>query len=260
MRICGCRFILEATLFWPLIALTSFLSLVCRKEPAIPEITVNIDVCAHCNMVVSDVRQACGYFTGNEFIPFDSPGCLLNEFEKHKKGDGVVPTRIYFGDYCSSGFVPVDSTYFLITDHIPTVMDAGVLCFAIKDSAQTYKKFHDEKITDWLGYQVSKGIPARIVRTTITPAGMNPEVIVLNKNEVVEWVFQGERLQSDVALYLKGYEELGVTIVPASGEPVKLRMLSDKPGAGFPFVRGEGGIPIGMVKVVGAHTSDEEAM
>ena len=61
-------------------------------------------------------------------------------------------------------------------------------------------------------------------------------------------------------IFLKGYEEMKLIGIKAGGAPVKVRMLADKPGAGFPFVRISDNQIIGMVKVTGAHTTDEEAM
>jgi hypothetical protein len=256
----GYRFNVFALFYGLMIVLTVGINLACRSEQKTPGITADLDACAHCNMVISKVNQACGFYVKNEFIPFDSPACLLHEFDRYKNENRTVPTRVYFGDYSNTGFMLAESTFFLITDHIPTVMNAGVVCFAAKDSAEAYKKFQDEKITDWVGYQVLKGRPDRVVKTTITPTGMIPQVIVLNKDELVEWIFQGENLHSDLIFYLKGYEDLGRIVLPASGEPVTLRMRADKPGAGFPFVRDKDEIAMGMVKVLGAHTSEEEVM
>jgi hypothetical protein len=210
-------------------------------------------------MVISQVNQACGYFHENEFVPFCSPGCLLREYEKLKKQGGATAKKVYFVDYPGRQFIPSDSTYFLLTEHIATVMNSGALCFKSENSAQSHKKYSDEIITDWNGYQLLRGTPDRIVNITVTPEGMEPEVVVLNKNEIIEWVFQSKDRHTDEVFQLKGYEELGDIILPGGGEPVKLRMRADKPGAGFPFIRVKDKTPVGMVKVTGAHTSDEEA-
>jgi hypothetical protein len=211
-------------------------------------------------MVISQVNQACGYFHENEFVTFCSPGCLLREYEKFKKQAAAIPEKVYFVDYPGSQFIPSDSTYFLLTGHIATVMNSGALCFKSENSAQSHKKHPDEIITDWGGYRLLRGTPDRIVNITMTPEGMEPEVVVLNKNEIIEWVFHSKELRTDEVFQLKGYRELGDIILPGSGEPLTLRMRADKPGAGFPFIRVRDETPVGMVKVAGAHTSDEEAM
>lgn len=83
---------------------------------------------------------------------------------------------------------------------------------------------------------------------------------MVNKNEIVEWIFHTEGLRSPLVVRLRGYEELGKIALPISGEPTKIRMRANKPGEGFPLVRINDNAPLGMVKVIGAHTSDEEAM
>ena len=225
-----------------------------------PEIRAGLDACSYCNMVITQLNQACGYFAGNTFAPFDSPLCLLRAYEQRVKSGATVPQRIYFSDFAGGGFVPADSAVFLLTRRVPTVMESGVLCFASKDSAASYKIRAREVLTDWRGFRVLKGTPDRRVELRVGPETVQPEVVVLNKGELVAWRLLGDGLAADVRLGLKGYDELGQIVVPATGQPVTVRMLADKPGAGFPWVRVEGGQILGMVKVAGAHTSEEEAM
>ena len=83
---------------------------------------------------------------------------------------------------------------------------------------------------------------------------------MLNKGELVEWIFTPENENIQDLIMLKGYDEMQNIMVRVGGFPVKIRMLADKPGAGFPFIRSSDNQIIGMVKVAGAHTSDEEVM
>ncbi len=246
-----------SSLLFTLTLLTVSLSAGCREQDA-PEIMADVDACSHCRMVIDQVNQACGYFGENGFVPFDSPACLLRHLEQTE----AVPTpdRIHFADYNKAGFVRADSTYFLITGQIPTVMQAGVLCFASERDAESLNENGEGEITDWQGYQVLKGTPDRTIESTVTPTGMSPEVIVVNKNEIVEWLLHTEGLALPVVVRLRGYEELGEIVLPANGEPTSIRMRASKPGQGFPLIRKDDGAPVGMVKVIGAHTSDEEVM
>ena len=225
-----------------------------------PQIIVDFDECAHCKMIIGKKNESCGYFVGNEFITFDSPGCLLKEYELIKKNKKTLPERIYFIDYNSSKFIPADSTHFLMTNHIQTVMNAGVLCFNSRETVETYIKHTDEELTDWIGYQVKQGNPDNIVKIFVSPSGMKPEVVELKKNEIVEWQFCGEGLEKNVKIQLKGYERFGEVEIFSTGNVTKRRMLAKFPGSGFPFVRSSDQTPIGMVKVLGAQTSDEEVM
>ncbi len=48
--------------------------------------------------------------------------------------------------------------------------------------------------------------------------------------------------------------------VPVSGEETTLRLIAIRPGAGFPVIDADSGTALGMIKVIGAHTLDEEEM
>jgi hypothetical protein len=221
---------------------------------------VDVDACAHCNMIITQINQACGFFLENEFIPCDSPGCLLKEFQDLRNANNTNPTGIFFMDYVTSKFVHADSTCFLLTDNIPTVMNAGVLCFADEHEAKLFKKFPEEIITNWIGYQAKKGTPDQTIKIVVTPEGMIPEIVMVNKNEIIELKFKGKNLQSPIIVQLKGYEEIGDILLPISGESVTVRMVAHLPGAGFPFIEVTSKTPLGMIKVSGTHTMDEEAL
>lgn len=120
------------------------------KQQGIPEITAGVDACSHCRMVIDRVNQACGYLREDSFVPFDSPACLLRYLEQANNDANPAPARIYFADYVNSGFVRADSTYFLITEQIPTVMQAGVLCFVSEQDAKLHNANDEGEITDWL--------------------------------------------------------------------------------------------------------------
>jgi hypothetical protein len=243
-----------------LLIFISAMILSCTGGEKIPEITANLDACVQCNMIIGKLNEACGYFAQDEFHPFDSPGCLLKEYENLKNNSIQPPPAIYFVDYTTRKFLTADSTFFLITDHIPTVMNAGVLCFASKETAGEYVKYPDEKITDWRGFQTLKGTPDRIINITVSSRGMEPDVVVLEKNELVEWVFFPKDLKGSYEFYLKGYDVIGRIKMAKSNGQIAVRMFANKPGAGFPFINAADEKPVGMVKVMGAHTADEESM
>jgi hypothetical protein len=226
----------------------------------IPEIQTGLDTCSHCQMVISQLNQACGYFYKNEFVTFCSPGCLLNDYENYRKEGVVNPQKIYFVDFVSKEFIHADSTKFLLTNSLPTVMNSGVLCFTSEQIAKTFKRQDNELITDWLGYRIQRGTPDEVLNIVITSEGITPDVIVLSKNQIVEWIFQANDLKKTFEFYLKGYESMGNIILDEKIRIVRTRMLSDKPGAGFPFINVEDDKPLGMLKVMGSHTQDEEVM
>jgi len=224
-----------------------------------PEISTGIDGCALCNMTITQANQACGFYWAKQFVTFDSPGCLVQRYGSIKKEGGLVPSELYFADFNTSRLIPADSTFFLLTKHLPTVMNAGVLCFENQAAASALQEHSDEIITDWIGYWTLRGTPDRTIVLTASHTAFDPEVVILNKGELVQWRVDGEQLTSDLIFRVEGYNKIGEITVPASDE-VHFRMYADRPGAGFPIINSANNQPLGMIKVEGAHTEDEEAM
>jgi len=225
-----------------------------------PEITKGVDGCTSCGMTIDKVNEAAGYYVEKEFNPFCSPGCLVQSFEQGRSRGKTLPERIYFADYLGAGLRPADSTVFLLTKHIPSVMGWGIIGFADSDAARSRLRHEDERVVDWIGLRTVKGKPDRTVSLVFEVDGTVPKVVELSKGELVEWEITGRGLDRDMSVHLRGYEELGRIDIPASGEPVRIRLLATKPGAGFPFVRGGDGKVLGQVRVAGSHTPEEEDM
>jgi hypothetical protein len=224
-----------------------------------PEVAAGIDACASCNMVIDTLNQACGYVAGGEFVTFDSPACLLRSHDDFRRRGVEPPSEIYFADYESGEFVPAKTTVFLLTGHLPTVMGAGVLCFATAQGTEAVRSAADEEITDWTGYRRLKGQPDTIVEAAITPTGLSPEIIEVAKGELVLFKIHGGELTEKTTLTVRGYPEIGDVVIEPSGKPTELRFFATRPGMGFPVV-GADEQALGMLRVTGAHTADEEAL
>jgi len=231
----------------------------CGGEPE-PGITAGVDGCSRCNMVIDRVNESCGWVLGGQFVPFDSPGCLLAGFDELRKSGQGLPAAIYFADYDNGLFNLAESTTFLLTEHVTTVMNGHVICFATAGRATAFRQHEDEIVTDWMGYRTARGEPDVVIDTVFGPRGMEPEVVGANKGELVLWRATGAGLDEDLMWAIAGYPEVGPVTVPADGNPVELRFFASRPGAGFPIEDAAGGQALGMLKVAGAHTTDEEAM
>ena len=83
---------------------------------------------------------------------------------------------------------------------------------------------------------------------------------MLNKNEFVEFQLKIEEGQIQDNVYIKGYEEFGNFEFTNEKSIQKLRIIATKPGAGFPIVTDTDEQVLGMIKVLGSHTADEEVM
>jgi hypothetical protein len=211
-------------------------------------------------MIIDEVNQAAGYFLDREFETFCSSGCLLRSFEDRREKGLPKPDSVFFADYLGSGFVASESAAFLLTKHIPSVMGWGIICFTDVETAGGHLKHEDETIVDWIGLRTARGKPDRKLSLVFTNDGAIPSVVELRKGELVEWEIKGRELDNDIIVRLRGYEELGDIIVPASGDIIHARLLAMKPGAGFPFVRIGDGEVLGQIRVTGAHTAEEEQM
>lgn len=225
-----------------------------------PTIAAGLDACAFCGMVIDDERHACAYVVDREVQTFCSPGCLLKSFESRRKERAEPPDRVLFADYEERGLHDADSVTFLLTDRIPTVMDCGILGFTEAERARQLRHDDSELLVDWLGLRTLRGELDRSVELVLTPEGFDPAVVELVKGELVELEIEGRGLERDEVVRLRGYDELGELLIPASGAPVGARLLTTRPGAGFPFVRTEDGVVLGQLRVAGAHTPDEEEL
>jgi hypothetical protein len=230
----------------------------CGGEP-VPAVTVGVDGCASCGMLIDRVNQAAGWIDHGEFVPFCSPGCLLNEHDARRKSASPPPQTALFADYNSEEFSSAAETAFLLTDHLPTVMNGRVICFGSLAAAEGMRQHDDEVVTDWTGYRVQRGEPDAVLETVFGPEGMEPDIVEVNKGDIVLWRSSGQELIEDLDWTIRGYPEVVPPVVAPSGETVELRFMATRPGAGFPIERRSGGGPLGMLKVSGAHTMDEAA-
>ncbi len=226
-----------------------------------PRITAGVDGCSACGMIIDRPGQACGYIQDGRFVPFDSPACLLRQLEQERARSGRMPARIYFADYAEKGgLYPAEEMTFLLTSHLPTVMDSGVVAFHHRPDAEQARQHDDELLTDWTGYRRVRGRPDRTVEIVLGPDRMTPDVVSARKDDLLLWKLRGEGLERPLHLSIRGYDDAGAVTVPPTGETVEFRVLAHRPGAGFPVVVEGRPAPLGMLKVAGAHTSEEEAM
>lgn len=238
----------------------TFIMAACSGDK-VPHVTANVDGCKECNMVITRVNEACGYYTDdNEFLAFDSPGCLLRNLHRLRESGTRFPDQLYFADYRTEAFSPADSTWFLLTDHIPTVMNGRVICFSNKKQAEQQKQFEDELVTNWQGYYTARGIPDTIIKTVWSKQVLIPGTFQVKKGDLVQFVIDATNTRDDVSLEIRGYPELTACQLTSEKPNGVLRILATRPGAGFPVVNTLTQQTVGMLKVIGPHTTDEEAM
>jgi hypothetical protein len=218
-----------------------------------------MDACANCNMVITDVNQAAGWIEDGEFVPFDSPGCLLARYETLRHSGEPLPEDLFFADYQNSFFHPAAAVSFLLSSHRNTVMGSGALAFESRAAAEAALEHEDERITDWIGYRTARGKPDREVEVTLGPDGLSPERVEVKKDELVVWTVSNTAEEGERTLSIKGYPELDPVAIVAGEEPTSFRLLASRPGAGFPIVEAGADEALGVLVVQGPHTAEEEA-
>lgn len=154
-------------------ALLMLLDLGSRPETE-PEILFGADGCTACGMSIDSEKQASGYYLEREFHPFCSSGCLLADFENRRKTGQKLPQRIYVAGYSEGGLRPAAEMTFLLTDHLPTVMEWGILAFSDPGIARQHRQHDDELLTDWLGVRRLRGAPDRSVAVEFIADSMIP--------------------------------------------------------------------------------------
>jgi len=224
-----------------------------------PAVVAGLDVCNECNMVIDRPNQAAGFIDAGSFVTFDSPLCLLRAYEKKFRRGQPIPERLYVADYGDGTLHRAEDVVFVLTDHVPTVMESGTLCFANRETADAAIAHDDERITDWDGYRLAHGTPDRVIEVRFDSAGQVPDLVESSKGELLLWMVTSSGLDRDLVVSIKGYPEVGEITIPANGEPVVFRMKADRPGMGFPVMEAGSETPLGMLRVHGSHTADEEA-
>ena len=59
-----------------------------------PEIVAGVDACSECNMIIDTPAQACGFVDGSTFVTFDSPACLLRNYETRRRLGQETPAEV----------------------------------------------------------------------------------------------------------------------------------------------------------------------
>jgi hypothetical protein len=224
-----------------------------------PEVIPGVDACSRCNMIIDRVNEAAGLAIEDDFMPFDSPVCMLQTLHERRRTHAGDPGVAYVAEYGSGAFRRADSTWFVLTDRVPTVMGGRVLTLGGVEEANGFAEPGDT-VSDWHGVRLARGTPDRRVQMALTPSGLEPFVAEAAKGDLVELVIASEiAVVEGVDLTIRGYEDAGVIRIPGSGDAVTFRFFATRPGAGFPVIRPGRKAPVGTVRVTGTHTPDEDA-
>ena len=206
-------------------------------ELAPPVIHYGEDVCAECNMIISDERfaSAIGYEVQPgryETASFDDIGDMLDYTDKHPD---QLPVAWYVHDYESKEWTDATAASYVVTDKVATPMASGILAFASRDRADVMAYSLGLEVMDWetllaqhAAGQIGVGgmgggmpaIPAEEmghdVMAADDPAAMSSEEVILGEADM-----DGYRLQlvSHAPLHA-GYNVVMVHLTDPAGQPV----------------------------------------
>jgi hypothetical protein len=247
---------MNKSIFISLSLLLSITILSCKSDTT-PRIKAGADECYNCRMVITETNQACGFFRDDKFVSYCSPSCLIADYDYFRKENSVPGSHVFFADYTSRQLIQADSTRFLFTKSVPTVMNSGVLTFRKEEEARSFIKQQDEFISNWVKFRVIAGKPDKIVDIKLSENRLIPNKLVFNKNELVQINIEKTGAVSEQDLYIKGYEYVGGIRIFEDKTEISLRFIADKPGPDFPIMLKGNKAPLGTMKVLGSHTSDD---
>jgi copper chaperone NosL len=119
--------------------------------PAPPEIRYGQDVCADCNMIISDPRFASGYayeIDKGRFksLAFDDMGDLVSNLKSN-------PDRKVAGywahDFESEEWIDATTAWYVVSSQIKSPMGHGVAAYATREAAQVKANALGAEVLDW---------------------------------------------------------------------------------------------------------------
>lgn len=116
-----------------------------------PAIRYGEDLCAECNMVISDPRFAAGYvYEVSEgryrSLAFDDIGDLLVHMAKHPEHTIIA---WYVHDYQSEEWLDATTAYYVVGEQIRTPMNHGIAAHATEAAATAMAVSLAGEVMDW---------------------------------------------------------------------------------------------------------------
>jgi copper chaperone NosL len=119
--------------------------------PAPPDIRYGEDVCADCNMIISDPRFAAGYAVEIEpgrfeSLAFDDIGDMVSHLKNHQ---ALKVAGLWVHDYWSDEWIDAETALYVVSSNIHSPMGHGVAAFAIESRAKQLAEEMDGNVYDW---------------------------------------------------------------------------------------------------------------
>jgi copper chaperone NosL len=116
-----------------------------------PDIRFGEDVCADCNMIISDPRFASAYaheISQGRYasLAFDDMGDMLAHAQKNPEHKIVA---WYVHDYTSQEWIDAEQAHFVLSESIRSPMGYGIAAHATLDGAESMAATIEGEIVDW---------------------------------------------------------------------------------------------------------------
>jgi len=102
-----------------------------------PVIVVGEDVCASCDMIISDERFACASVAETDRGPsprlFDDLNCQIT-YERAHPDEHFLYRWVH--DYSGGGWIPAEDAFYVRADALRTPMASGTAAFASREDAR----------------------------------------------------------------------------------------------------------------------------
>lgn len=120
-----------------------------------PEIRYGEDLCAECNMIISDPRFAAAYsleMTSGRYqqVAFDDIGELLTYATKHPE-QKIAGAFVH--DFATEEWIDATTAHFVVSSAIATPMNYGIAAFATQEAADAKASENNGEILDWATLQ-----------------------------------------------------------------------------------------------------------
>ena len=121
-----------------------------RTEIAPPDIRYGEDVCAACNMIISDPHFAAGYAVElkpgrYDSLAFDDIGDMLS----HQAATEQPIVAWYVHDYATEGWLDATAAHYVVSPEIATPMGHGVAAFASAQAATELAADAGGRVLTW---------------------------------------------------------------------------------------------------------------
>jgi hypothetical protein len=235
-----------------IISVSLIVILICCTGNDGTEIAFGIDACASCGMVIDQPNEAAGIIVQEEFTAFCNPICMIQEVNRLKNA-GIKTDRRFVSNYQLGKLIDADQAIFFV-GNIPSVMNFGVVTFGNNENALDISSKYPGDILDHTSFRKRFENSDRIVSLSLISSAMEPDKIVAEKNEIFEFIINATDITG--LFIIRGYEEQTSIQIRQDG-PTKLKLITTKPGAGFPVYIGDYENPVGQLVVTGSHTVEE---